>query len=375
VEWFAGQITDPVHRLKFLKLVARPAEPVSEVKASRRLLRLSPLLLLALPASFLLIRASARVEPTRAPLRRVTSPEVRPEHVPAVWEVEKNGDSETYSNGLRIENRFSVSSRRRSYVAFRAEAVQENASVRRSEPAGIVFHTTESPQAPFEAQQSRVLKRLGQSLLEYVRAKRAYNFLIDRFGRVYRVVAENQVANHAGYSIWSDEKWLYINLNESFLGVSFEAETQPGQLEARVNPVQVRASAILVEMLRSRYAIPARNCVTHGQVSVNPANMRIGYHTDWASSFPFEQSGLPDNYAQPPAAISLFGFEYDSSFLRLAGARMYAGIELAEQTLQDRAVESRLTLPVYRKLLHKNYREKMAALHRESPAKQEESER
>ena len=42
---------------------------------------------------------------------------------------------------------------------------------------GIVFHTTESRQAPFEAQQNRLLKRLGGSFLEYVQRKPAYNFL------------------------------------------------------------------------------------------------------------------------------------------------------------------------------------------------------
>ena len=63
-----------------------------------------------------------------------------------------------------------------------------------------------------------MLKRLGESLLEYVRRKHAYHYLIDRFGRVYRVVAESDTANHAGYSVWADDEWFYVNLNESFLG-------------------------------------------------------------------------------------------------------------------------------------------------------------
>jgi N-acetyl-anhydromuramyl-L-alanine amidase AmpD len=45
------------------------------------------------------------------------------------------------------------------------------------------------------------LKRIGESLLAYVRRKQAYNFVIDRFGRVYRVVPESDAANHAGNSI------------------------------------------------------------------------------------------------------------------------------------------------------------------------------
>src|SRR5207237_9236146 len=109
----------------------------------------------------------------------------------------------------------------------------------RSKPAGIVFPTTESPQAPLEERQTGRLKLIGKSQIEYARRKRAYHFVIDRFGRVYRVVEESGVANHAGYSVWSDQEWLYVNLNESFLGVSFEAQTESGE----VNPVQVRAAA------------------------------------------------------------------------------------------------------------------------------------
>jgi hypothetical protein len=58
---------------------------------------------------------------------------------------------------------------------------------------------------------------------------------------------------------------------------------------AEASPAQVRAAAMLVEMLRARYRISAVNCVTHAQVSLNPSNMRVGYHMDWASKFPFEQ--------------------------------------------------------------------------------------
>jgi N-acetyl-anhydromuramyl-L-alanine amidase AmpD len=164
-----------------------------------------------------------------------------------------------------------------------------------------------------------VLKRVSESLVEYVQRRRAYNFLIDRFGRVYRIVRETDAANHAGHSIWADDSWIYLNLNDSFLGVSFEAETSKAE---KVNPAQVRAGAMLTEMLRSRYRINAANCVTHAQVSVNPSNFQIGYHTDWASSFPFERLGLADNYALPLPALALFGFGYDAAFVQRVGPRL-----------------------------------------------------
>jgi len=271
--------------------------------------------------------------------------------IPDVWPVERSGDSETYSNGLSIDGRFITATHARSYLAFPLRAGK--APERRTQAAGIVFHTTESLLAPFEARENGVLKRIGESLLEYVRRRQAYNFVIDRFGRVYRVVPEGQAANHAGYSLWADADWAYLNLNESFVGVSFEAETRQPEL----SPGQIRSSTMLIEMLRSRYRIAAGNCVTHAQVSVNPSNMRVGYHVDWASGFPFQAVGLPDNYAAPLPAVWRFGFEGDEAFRAAGGPRLQAGVDNAEAQLADDARASGLSPAEYRKMLRKNYRQ------------------
>jgi len=284
------------------------------------------------------------------------------DQTPKIWQVERTDDFETYSNGLRIDNRFSISNRARSYLVFDATRPDDIRGQRRSVPAGIVFHTTETKQAPFESGQNAALKRIGESLLTAVRLKRSYNFLIDRFGRVYRVVLETDSANHAGNSVWADSEWLYLSLNQSFLGVSFETETLPGQTEATVNPAQLRAAAMLTELLRQRYGIPSGNCVTHAQVSVNVSNLLIGYHTDWASSFPFEQLGLPDNYAIPLPAVSAFGFDHDPAFVHQAGVRMCQAVWLAEQVLSGRAAAAHLTVPAYRTALQGKYRSQLSAV-------------
>jgi hypothetical protein len=269
-----------------------------------------------------------------------------------VWLVEKTAESETYSNGLRIDNRFQVTTHPRSYLAFPADGSQ---SVRRTEPAGVVFHTTESAQAPFEASENRVLKRIGESLLEYVRRRQAYNFVLDRFGRVYRVVPEDEAANHSGTSAWADENWFYVNLNESFLGISFEA-VSPGE----PSPAQVHSAAMLIEMLRCRYRIPASNYVTHAQVSVNPSNMQVGLHLDWASGFPFEALGLEDNYAEALPALWAFGFDYDTSFSRRAGARMRTGLDAAGGILTRNAAAAGLRPAEYKNRLRQRYRGMLA---------------
>ncbi len=374
VEWFAGQIPGPVRRLRFLREFA--PEPVAKVRSGvwrSWLLAVIPALLL-LGASLLgtipAPRRAASAPQVKAPKASVTS--TKPESVyvapaSAIWVVEKTDASETYSNGLRIDNRFSIGNHPRSYLAFPA-AHPEYGAERHSEPAGIVFHTTESLQAPFEPGENSRLKKIGESLVEYVKRRRSYNFVIDRFGRVFRIVREQDAANHAGYSVWSDASFVYLNLNESFLGVAFETETLPGQDEAAVTPAQVQSAALLTDMLRRRYGIRAGNCVTHAQVSVDASNHQIGYHLDWASSFPFAQIGLPDNYAVPLPAVSVFGFEYDAGFARRAGDRMYREAQLGDREMREHAAAAHVEPAVYRRQLQNRYRSELAATRQGSRA-------
>ena len=372
VDWTARQIHDPVWRLRYLRSVAPPAPaptppptPASRWKSPKTLGVLTLLALGLVVAPLSLRVPGAANAASAAPLTLPTPPPIprmEPAVAPAadVWPVEKNTNFEIYSNGLRIENQYAVSHRPRTYVAFINDTSEGTGGERRSDPAGIVYHTTESLQAPFESSQNNLLKRVGESLLDYVRRRRCYNFLIDRFGRVFRIVNESDAADHAGHSVWADDRHIYVNLNDSFIGISFEAQTGAGETLTIAGSAQVRAAAMLTEMLRSRYKIPASNCVTHAQVSVNPSNMQIGYHVDWASSFPFEKMGLPDNYATPSPAVSLFGFAFDASYEQRAGVRLAAGAVEAESGLVERARSAHLSLAAYRKALHLRYLKIMA---------------
>lgn len=370
VESVAGYIGDPVKRLRFLRTVA----PLDEIRGERhrrwwfRSSRGILLLFVALAAliSFFLTRAAARVAPIppMPSTGRLISP--KPSPGSEVWRVEKSGDSDVYSNGLRVDNTFAVSNHRRYYLVFPTAGVGR--PMLRSEPAGIVFHATESQQVPFEAGRNEEIKRIGESLLDYIRRRRSYHYLIDRFGRVHRVVAETDAANHAGYSVWADDQWVYVNLNESFLGIAFEAETSRGQGEPEITAAQTRSAVMLTEMLRIKYQIPAADCVTHAQVSVNPSNMLVGYHIDWAAEFPFEELGLPNNYAAAPASIWAFGFEWDPRFLNAAGGKMRIGVELAAKVFNQRAAAAGLRPRAYRKLLQQQYRQKLAVVRRFGPA-------
>jgi hypothetical protein len=276
-----------------------------------------------------------------------------------VWLVDKTSEFEVYSNGLRVETQLSVANEPRWYSPI-ARAEEAQLGPRRSQPAGIVFHTTESEDVPFEQDQNHALKRIGKELLLYVRNKHAYHFLIDRFGRVHRIVNESDTANHAGKSVWADSRWLYLSLNESFLGVALEGHTEPDQPPA--NRAQIHAAKMLTDMLRSKYNLPAENCVTHAQVSVNPSNMRIGWHTDWGKNFPFEDLGLPDNYVQPSPPLSVFGFGYDAAYMERTGPALWKGLALAEEQVREAAALRGMEVARYKGILQKRYRDQLEAL-------------
>jgi len=363
IELVARCIDDPVTRLRFLKAAA-PTPPATGDGTRRGVLHylLLAIVPIALVAAFLVVRAAARVRTPDAPKAPPTLPRapVSPAALPQVWMVERNADEEVYSNGLRVDTRFAVSNHARDYLAFPRDGPAVGRGLRRSRPAGIVFHTTESLQVPFEPEQNGALKSVSESLLEYVRRRRAYHYLIDRFGRVFRVVAEEDAANHAGYSVWADDRWLYLSLNESFLGVAFETRSGAEEGGARLSPAQVRSAAVLTEFLRDRYGISPENCITHVQVSVNPGNMRAGYHTDWASGFPFEQVGLPDNYSLALPSAAVFGFVCDAALRRSAAPTLITAIERSDASLEQHAAASGMSVSAYRKTLQRQYRALLA---------------
>lgn len=283
---------------------------------------------------------------------------VPPSPVPRVWVVDRSETTEVYSNGLRVDLTFLTPNRPRARFPVYSLAGASTPVKYGSAPVGIVFHTTESLVAPFEEDENRRLRQLGRNLLEVVRSERAYHFVIDRFGRVFAVVQESDAANHAGNSIWADAEGIYVNLNDSFLGVSFEGQT--GATED-VTPAQIESAKVLTEALRSRYGIVAENCVTHGQVSVNPRNMKIGVHTDWAAHFPFAKLGLPNNYAVPLASVYAFGFASDSTYEDAVGMN-FSGLALANAQLEKQAAAQGLPVARYRAILRHRYKDIAADL-------------
>jgi hypothetical protein len=250
-----------------------------------------------------------------------------------VWLVEEGPNWEQYSHGLRIDTSFAVGGEPRRFRVFRAGlGLSQEAQ---TAPVGILFHTSESDIWPLEEAFNESLRDSSQRLLRYVQRKRLYHYLIDRFGRVFRVVAEDARAHHAGHSIWAAGGGVHLNLNSAFLGVSFESRWEGGHA-LPITQAQLAAGRNLTEYLRQRYAIAPEMCVTHGLTSVNPRKHLIGHHLDWARGFPFEAFGLPDQYGRPAPSVALFGFGYDDDFLKVLG-EPWPGVRSAEAELAREA--------------------------------------
>jgi hypothetical protein len=359
VERRAGCITDPVERLRFLRLEMRKPPP-AQTQHWREALPIA--VLVAMVAIVPLPTGTAETFAREKTLVAAGAASAEGASASRVWLVDKSDSTELYSNGLRIDLTFAVANRPRNHFPIFSLAGGAEPQAEGGQPVGIVYHTTESNLAPFEEEENHRLQRLGRNLMEWVRQDRSYHYVIDRFGRVYRVVNESDAANHVGTSIWADSRGVYVNLNDSFLGVSFEGKT--GAVD-EVTPAQVTAGKVLTEMLRSRYGIVTEDCVTHAQVSVNPQNMRIGAHTDWAGKFPFSGVGLPDNYSIPVASMYVFGFDYDSVFLRATGTR-WRGLDLAELRVARQAAAEGLETRRYRAVLQHRYKDIASALKEKS---------
>ncbi len=358
VEFRAERIHDPVEKLRYLRrsmgASGRPTWQRRERNWTRgpglKWVLLAVLLMVPIPTV-----SDVPWFPNQVPLlTSLPGPGPAPP-VPHVWLVERNKDYDLYSNGLRVDKRFTVANEKRSYPVYDRKTLK--LVEWRKGPVGILYHTTESHQAPFDANHNRRLRLVGKWLLQYVQQIRSYHFVIDRFGEVHSVVRESDSGNHAGYSIWADSRFVYVNLNPSFLGVAFETESGNGKSGAQITPAQVHAGRVLTEMLRSKYHIPARTCVTHAQVSVFPLSMKFGNHVDWTAKLPFGEFGLPNNYDLPVAALGVFGFRYNLKLLKSTGSELWKGVALGEDEFRRAAAGDGVPLALYKKTRKQRYRE------------------
>ena len=284
-----------------------------------------------LPASVV-----ATPRPVATPQARLDPPRggLTPERI---WLVDSGAAFELYSNGLRIDTTWAVRGEPRRYRVFTlgggmGEEVHDR-------PVGIVYHTSESDIWPLEESFNEKLRDSSQDLLRYLRRNQVYHYLVDRFGRVYRVVEEKDKANHAGMSVWAEGDRIYLNLNGPTIGVSFETRWEGGRA-LPITRAQLEAGRSLSDYLRHKWQIAPELCVTHGLASVNPKKHLIGHHLDWARGFPFDAFSLPDQYQVESPAVRL-GFAWDERFLAVMNEPWPGAKQAADRLAVDAAANGR----------------------------------
>jgi hypothetical protein len=278
--------------------------------------------------------ATALATPRPAPTAAVNLAPARGGVTPErIWLVDSGAAFELYSNGLRIDTSWAVRGEPRRYHVFTAQGGM--ATELQDRPIGIVYHTSESDLWPLEESFNEKLRDSSQDLLRYLRRNQVYHYLVDRFGRVFRVVEEKDKANHAGMSVWADGERLYLNLNGPTIGVSFETRWEGGRA-LPITRAQLEAGRSLSDYLRYKWQIAPTMCVTHGLASVNPRKHLIGHHLDWARGFPFDAFSLPDQYQTESPAVRL-GFAWDDRFLSVMGEPWPGAADAAERLASEAA--------------------------------------
>lgn len=271
-----------------------------------------------------------------------------------VWLVERTSEFERYSNGCRILTAYQTDNHPRAYYLIPRGSETEGTELRH-DIVGIVYHTNEGDMAHFSSDNNDSILKKSKGALNYIRDIKAYNYMIDRYGEIYRVVRDDHAAHHAGNSIWADTKYNYIGLNESFLGVCFESKFNSESLQDTITEAQITAGRALTNVLRSKYNIDDANCTAHGLVSVNPDKMLIAFHHDWVSNFPFEAMGLSDKYQVQPSNMMDYGFTYDEEILEKLHRRLWPGAIAAEEEFNKRLEKSRANVDVLRRKLRDRY--------------------
>jgi len=289
-------------------------------------------------------------------------PDYKPDKV---WRVGEEGEIEKYSNGCRILTKYEIENRPRGYYSIPRGSDTDGEQVRR-DIVGIVYHTSESDIVPFIPENNNSIQKRTEWLINGILKKKAYNYLIDRYGEIHRIVRDDQAAFHSGNSIWADDQNTYVLLNESFIGICFESTVEGETLEETLTEAQIIAGRALTNVLRSKYNISDANCTTHGLVSINPDNMLIAFHHDWVRNFPFEAMGLSDKYKIPPPNMLDYGFTYDEDILEKLGRKLWEGAFAAEDEFKKRAEKARVNPELLRRRLRERYiaqREKARKLH------------
>lgn len=112
----------------------------------------------------------------------------------------------------------------------------------------IILHTTEAP---------------TESSVNKLSANGECHYVIDPYGRIYRIIDSRRVAYHAGMSMWNGR----VNLDESSIGIEMV-----GYHDRNLSAQQYTSLAALLRELKLQYKIPDERVMPHAMVAYGRPN-------------------------------------------------------------------------------------------------------
>ena len=105
-------------------------------------------------------------------------------------------------------------------------------------------------------------KRESIKRLTNIKSKVSCHYLIDRKGKIIRLVADNRIAWHAGKSKWGK----YNNLNSKSIGIELENKGHKIKYENFTNK-QIRSLTKLLKKLKNKFKINRNKILGHSDIA------------------------------------------------------------------------------------------------------------
>jgi hypothetical protein len=131
---------------------------------------------------------------------------------------ENNREYEKWSNGCQILKKYETDNHPRAYYTIPRGAETDGEQVS-NKIVGIIYHTPESHIVDFTPDNNEAIQKGSRQLIEWIRDHKLYNYLIDRYGDIYRIIRDEHAADHAGHSVWADAKNTYVLLKDRLIVV------------------------------------------------------------------------------------------------------------------------------------------------------------
>ena len=116
----------------------------------------------------------------------------------------------------------------------------------------------------------------------YLKHEVSTHFLITKRGKIYQLVAENNIAYHAGISYWNGVD----GLNKCSIGIELISENPYKKGHSKS---QMKSCLKLVEELVNKYKITPQNVVSHSDIAYNKQTGFLNRKSDVCELFDWSE--------------------------------------------------------------------------------------